>query len=64
MNRDREAHRRQPKERSRRHPGAADDSARAAGAEERGRSPGKMQKTYGIREDEARRQIRELQSRY
>jgi uncharacterized protein YjbJ (UPF0337 family) len=31
---------------------------------EREQHSGKMQKTYGIRQDEARQQIRELQSRY
>ncbi|MBW8829292.1 MAG: hypothetical protein JF606_07660 [Burkholderiales bacterium] len=30
----------------------------------RGHTDAKSQKTFGIREDEARRQIRELQSRY
>ena len=37
---------------------------RAVHAGERERLSGKMQKTYGIRQDEARQQIRELQSRY
>jgi uncharacterized protein YjbJ (UPF0337 family) len=31
---------------------------------QRERHAGKMQRTYGIRQDEAREQIRELQSRY
>ncbi len=31
---------------------------------EREHATGKMQRTYGIRQDEARQQIRELQSRY
>jgi uncharacterized protein YjbJ (UPF0337 family) len=31
---------------------------------EREHASGKMQRTYGIRQDEARQQIRELQSRY
>jgi uncharacterized protein YjbJ (UPF0337 family) len=31
---------------------------------ERERHAGKMQKTYGARQDEARQQIRELQARY
>jgi uncharacterized protein YjbJ (UPF0337 family) len=37
---------------------------RAVQAGERERLSGKMQKTYGIRQDEARQQIRELRSRY
>jgi uncharacterized protein YjbJ (UPF0337 family) len=31
---------------------------------QREQASGKMQRTYGIRQDEARQQIRELQSRY
>ena len=65
MNRDRiEGHRKQTKGHARKNwdEGAGDGRATQAG--ERERLSGKAQKTYGIREDEARRQIRELQSRY
>jgi uncharacterized protein YjbJ (UPF0337 family) len=65
MNRDRiEGQRKQTKSRARRHWDEAGGDERAPQAGERERQPGKTQKTYGIRDDEARRQIRELQSRY
>jgi len=65
MNRDRiEGHWKQMKGRARKNWGEWTGDERAAQAGERERLSGKMQKTYGIRQDEARRQIRELQSRY
>jgi uncharacterized protein YjbJ (UPF0337 family) len=65
MNRDRiQGHSKHTKGHAHKHWGeeTADDRAPQAG--ERERQPGKMQKTYGIRQDEARQQIRELRSRY
>ena len=65
MNRDRiEGHWKQMKGRARRNWGELTGNERAVQAGERERLSGKMQKTYGIRQDEAREQIRELQSRY
>ena len=65
MNRDRiDGHRKQTKGRARKNWDEGGSDERAPQAGERERQPGKMQKAYGIREDEARRQIRELQSRY
>jgi uncharacterized protein YjbJ (UPF0337 family) len=65
MNRDRiEGHWKQVKGRVRKDWGEITGNERAAQAGERERLSGKMQKTYGIRQDEARQQIRELRSRY
>jgi uncharacterized protein YjbJ (UPF0337 family) len=65
MNRDRiEGHSKQMKGRARKHWGEEPGDERPAHAAERERLSGKMQKTHGIRQDEARQQIRELRSRY
>ena len=65
MNRDRiEGQWKQMKGRARKNWGELTGNDRHAQAGERERLSGKMQKTYGIRQDEARQQIRELQSRY
>ena len=65
MNRDHiEGHRKQTKGHARRNWDEGTGGERAPQAGERERQPGKMQKTYGIRQDEARQQIRELRSRY
>ena len=65
MNRDRiEGQWKQMKGRARKNWGEWTGDERAVQAGERERLSGRMQKTYGIRQDEARQQIRELQSRY
>ena len=65
MNRDRiEGQWKQMKGRARKSWGEWTGNERAALAGERERLSGRLQRTYGIRQDEARRHIRELQSRY
>jgi uncharacterized protein YjbJ (UPF0337 family) len=65
MNRDRiEGHWKQMKGRARKNWGELTGNDARCRRERRERLSGKMQKTYGIRQDEAREQIRELQSRY
>jgi hypothetical protein len=58
-----EGHSKQTKDHARRNWDESTTDGRAQ-AGERERVPGKMHKTHGIREDEARRQIRELWSRH